>query len=323
MKMDERGVVYFRGRFMPAGEAVVPVTTHALHYGTGCFEGVRGYWNDERGELYLLKLREHFQRMSRSARILRLDLGHGVDELCEITRELIRRNGFREDVYVRPIAFKSASTIKLALTGLEDGLAILAFPLGHYVDSSEGLHCCVSSWVRPDDNALPVRAKVTGSYINACLASDDARANGFDEAILLTAEGHVSEAASANLFMVRDGTLVTTPPSEAILEGITRAAVIELAQRLGLRVVERPVDRTELYAADELFLTGTAVEIAPVTRVDHRPVGAGTPGPVTTRLREAYTRAVRGGDASCAHWLTPVYEDARKPRPAASRAIGR
>lgn len=310
MESDRAGVVYFRGAFVPYAEATLPITTHALHYGTGCFEGIRGYWDPGRGELYLLKAPEHYRRMHRSCRILKIRLAHDVDELCRITAELIRRNGWREDVYVRPVAFKAAASIRLGLRELEDAFALFAFPMGAYVDRDRGLHCCISSWVRPDDNALPARAKVTGSYVNACLASDDARQNGFDEALMLTADGHVSEAASSNLFMVRDGTLVTPPPSDGILEGITRAAVLELARDLGIPAVERSIDRTELYAADEVFLTGTAVEVAPVTRIDHRPVGSGEIGPVTRRIREAYLRAVRGGDPRYAHWLTPVYAGA-------------
>lgn len=310
MRSDRAGVVFFRGRFMPYEEATLPITTHALHYGTGCFEGIRGYWHAARGELYLLKLREHYERMHRSCRILKIQLPYGVDELCRLTVELVRRNGWREDVYVRPIAFKAAASIRLGLRELEDAFAVFAFPMGAYVDRDRGLHCCVSAWVRPDDNALPVRAKVTGSYINACLASDEARQNGFDEAILLTADGHVSEAASSNLFVVRQGTLLTPPPSDGILEGITRAAVLEIARDLGIPVVERSIDRTELYAADEVFLTGTAVEVAPVTRIDHRPVGTGEIGPVTRRIREVYARAARGEEPRYAHWLQPVYATA-------------
>lgn len=311
MKSDRSGVVFFRGQFLPYAEATLPITTHALHYGTGCFEGIRGYWHPERRELYLLKLREHYERMHRSCRIVKIRLPHGVDELCALTLELVRRNGWREDIYVRPIAFKAEASIRLGLRELEDAFAVFAFPMGAYVDRDRGLHCCVSSWVRPDDNALPVRAKVTGSYVNACLASDDARANGFDEALMLTADGHVSEAASSNLFMVRQGTLFTPPPSDGILEGITRAAVLEIARDLGIPAVERSIDRTELYAADEVFLTGTAVEVAPVIRIDHRPVGSGEIGPVTRRIREAYVRAARGEEPRYAHWLTPVYAGAR------------
>jgi branched-chain amino acid aminotransferase len=311
MRADPDSWAYFRGRFVRMAEANISIATHALHYGTGVFEGIRAYETPDHGELYLLKLPEHFRRMVLSCRIARIDPGHTVEEMCEITRELVRRNGFREDIYIRPIAFKATPTIGLRLRGLEDAFAVFCLPLKEYIDSSGGLHCCVSSWVRPDDNALPVRAKITGAYINACLASDDARANGFDEAILLTADGHVSEAASANLFMVRDGELITSLRSDAILEGITRGAVIELAREMGIPVVERTIDRTELYVADELFFTGTALQIAPIVRVDHRPVGEGVPGPITLRLQEAYARIVRGEDPRHADWLSPVYGSTR------------
>jgi len=301
-------IVFFNGEFMPLHRATVSVATHALHYGTGCFEGIRGYWSDEREELYVLKLEEHVERFFRSCSVLRIRPPFSRAELSDVILEVVRRNGYTSDVYVRPIAFKSSETIKLTLSPLEDSFAVYAFPFGHYVHREGGLRVCLSPWQRIDDNAIPVRAKVTGGYVNASLASDDAAQAGFDEALLLSPGGTVSEASSSNIFLVRNGTLITPPLSDNILEGITREAVIELARReLGIPVEERSIGRSELYVADEVFLTGTGVQIGPVSTIDGRPVGTGLPGPVTTRLQTLYADAVRNRSPACAGWCTPVY----------------
>jgi len=304
------GFAWLDGQILPLAEARVSLAPHALHYGTGCFEGIRAYYSEADEELYVLKMREHYERMAESCRILRIDPGLTPEEMGRATLDLLRQANMRRDLYIRPLAFKKGLALGLGLTGIEDAFAVYCIPLGAYHKTQEPLHCCVSSWVRPDDNALPVRAKVTGAYINSCLASDDARLNGFDEALLLTADGHVSEAASSNLFMVRRGRLVTPPVSEAILEGVTRNTVIDVARDLGYTVVERKIDRSELYTAEELFLTGTAVEIRAIGRVDHRPVADGREGPITRRIRETYAAAVRGRDPNYRSWLTPVFAQA-------------
>jgi branched-chain amino acid aminotransferase len=286
----------------------VSIATHALHYGTAVFEGIRAYWNEDREELYLLKLREHVDRFFHSCRLLHIDLPFSRPEMAEIVVELLRRNGYDSDVYVRPIAFKATQTIKLTLGSLDSSVAVLAFPFGKYVHREGGLQVGISSWSRIGDNAIPTRAKVSGSYVNAALASDDAARRGYDEAIMLNANGMLSEASSANIFLLRGGRLVTPALSENILEGITRAAVIELArEELGLPVEERAVGRSELYVAEEIFLTGTGVQIEPVVGVDRRPVGSGFPGPVTTRLQAIYAAAVRNRLLAYADWCTPVY----------------
>jgi branched-chain amino acid aminotransferase len=303
-----QGLAYFQGQIVPMSEATVSVATHGLHYGTGCFEGIRGYWNAEHQQLYVLKLREHFERFARSRHMLRMRQHETVEELCEITLELLRRQAFRQDVYVRPLAYKSARTIKLTLSTLEDAVTIYAFPMGNYVDITAGLNVCVSSWRRVSGNAMPVRAKTTGAYVNSSLAVDDAAAAGFDEAIFLTQAGYVSEGSSCNLFIVKRGQLSTPRVADDILEGITRDCVMDMAEReLGLPVRERAIDRTELYDADEVFFSGTGVQISPVTRIDGREVGSGTPGPVTMELQRRYLRAVRGEDPSYRAWCTPVY----------------
>jgi branched-chain amino acid aminotransferase len=299
---------FFGGEFAPLEQATVRIDTHALNYGTGCFEGIRAYWNPAESQLYALKLLEHFRRMASSSRILNIDLGYTPEALSEITLELLRRNDFHQDVYVRPLAYKSAHSIKLGLSGHESRLAIYCKPMGEYLDTAKGLSVAVSSWRRLDDMTLPARSKATGAYLNAALASDEAVSNGFDEALMLTLAGNVSEAASANLFLVRDGELVTPPLSEDILEGITRGAVMEIAGReLGRRVVERAIDRSELYVADEIFLCGTGVQIAPVTSVDRRTIGDGSPGALTTALQKLYFEAVRGRLPQYRSWLRPVY----------------
>jgi len=286
------------------------VYTHALNYGTGCFEGIRAYWNPAKEQLFVLKMREHYERMALSARILRLGMDYTVDEMGDITLELLRRNGYRQNTYIRPLLFKSDPEISLILSGVQETFAVFCVPMGDYLDTSKGLNCGVSSWVRLNDNALPARAKCTGAYMNACLASDDARKNGFDEAIVLTADGHVSEGASANLFMVKKGVLVTSPVSDSILEGITREVVLDLARdELQLPVEIRSIDRSELYVADELFYCGTGVQVAPITRVDHRPVNTGEPGEVARKLQAIYFEAAMGNNPKYSDWLEPVYTD--------------
>jgi len=296
---------YFEGRIVPIAEATVSVATHALNYGTAVFEGIRAYRQAD-GSLAVLFAREHYRRLLRNGRLLRASVPETAEQLVEITCELLRRNGVVADLYVRPLLYKSAPSIRLMLTGLEDRITIFSFPLGDYVPT-EGLRVSVSAWQRVSDNAVPARGKITGSYVNACLAVEDAKAGGYSEALLLTADGHVAEASSANLFVVQDGVLATPPLSDDVLPGITRAAVIALARDLGHAVEERTVDRTELYTCDEVLLTGTGVQIAAVASIDDRPVGEPGAGfPVTSALQQAYFAAVRGLDPRYSGWLTPV-----------------
>ncbi|MDQ2714176.1 MAG: branched-chain amino acid transaminase [Chloroflexota bacterium] len=304
----EEGYAYFEGQFVPMGEAKVSIATHALQYGTACFEGIRGYWNAGQEQLYLLKLREHYQRMAQSCNVLHIQLEESLDEMCRITVELVRRHGYRQDVYVRPLAYKASRTIKLALSSLENAFAVYTFPMGNYVDINSGLRVCTSSWRRANSNAMPVRAKVTGAYVNSSLAVDDSSAAGFDEAIMLTHDGYVSEGSSCNLFIMRNGRLITPAVSEDILEGITRNTLIEMVrQEFGMVVEERRIDRTELYASDEIFLCGTGVQVSPVVSVDHRAVGSGLPGAFTMRLQALYLAACRGENERYRDWVTPVY----------------
>lgn len=298
---------FFEGDFVPIEKAKVSILTHSFNYGTGCFEGIRAYWNDKEEQLYAFKLREHYERLHRSCRILRMTPPYTVDEMCELTLELLRRNERREDTYIRPIVYKSSKVVGVRLHGIEDSFTIFTTGMGKYIDAEKGARCCTSTWRRIDDLAIPARAKIVGGYINSALAKSEAVENGFDEAIMLTNEGHVSEGSGENIFIVVDGKLVTPPPSENILLGMTRAAVITLAQQeLGLQVIERAIDRSELYTADECFLTGTAAEVTPVVEVDRRAIGTGAIGPITAELLQLYMDVARGVDSRYSEWRTPV-----------------
>jgi branched-chain amino acid aminotransferase len=262
---------FFDGRIVPIGEAKVSVRTHTFNYGTGCFEGIRGYWNPEERQMLVFRLAEHYERFLQSCRLLFIDLPHSADDLGAITLDLLRQEGFEADTYIRPLAYKADEIIGVKLHGLRDALTIFATPFGRYVDAEEGARVHVSSWRRIDDNALPARGKIVGAYVNSAFSKTEAMLNGFDEAIVLTHDGHVSEGSAENVFIVKDGTIVTPPVSDNILEGITRQTVIELCGReLGSPVQERRIDRTELYTADEVFFTGTGVQIAAIIEVDHR-----------------------------------------------------
>jgi branched-chain amino acid aminotransferase len=282
--------------------------THALHYGTGVFEGIRAYWNPAREQLHLLLAGPHFERMARSGRVLKMALPYSVEHLVESTLELLRRNGYRQDVYIRPLLFKSTEEIGVRLHGLEDSFAIYTAPFGNYVEIEAGIACCVSSWRRVSDAALPARAKITGAYANSALCKSEAVENGFDEAIVLTADGHVSEGSAENLFMYKDGVWSTPAVSDDILEGITRKVMIKMIRdELGATVLERNIDRTELYTCDELFLCGTGAQISPVTSVDRRPVGDGRVGEFTQELQTIYFSACRGDSPKYRDWTIPVY----------------
>lgn len=310
MPEHENVLVWFDGRVMRLADANVNILTHALNYGTGVFEGIRGYWCSEQEDLFLVRAEEHYRRWKLNARMLGIEPEPGAAELVEITSELARRNGFRTDVYVRPLTFMNAARIGVRPDG-KHTFAIVVLPFGVYMDSSKGVHAGVVSWRRIEDQAMPARGKVCGAYVNSVLATVEAHRHGYDEAILLNQDGHVAEGATCNVFMVRAGKLITPPPCDNILEGITRASVMELARReMHVEVVERSIDRTELYSCDELFFTGTAVEVAPITRVDGHPVGCGSIGCMTEKLRELYFEATRGRIAGYGSWLHPVYAPA-------------
>ncbi|MBA2373534.1 MAG: branched-chain amino acid transaminase [Chloroflexi bacterium] len=299
-------VCYFEGAFVPMRDAKVSIMTHAFMYGTATFEGIRAYWNPDDSRLYGLKLREHVERIRQSCRILLMDGVPSVDELTGLIVETIRRNGFRTDVYIRPSFYKSTRAIGVRLHDLEHDLYIIALPFGNYIPIDAGVRLMTSSWRRNPDEALPARGKIVGGYVNMAFQKSEAELNGFDEAVVLTAGGHVNEASAANLFVVRDGVALTPPVSDDLLEGVTRKAIFEILDNEGIPYETRSIDRSELYIADEVFLCGTGVQIAPVIEVDHRAVGSGEIGPIGRIVGERYFDAVRGRLPEYRHWLTPI-----------------
>jgi branched-chain amino acid aminotransferase len=305
-------IVYINGEFKRYDEAKVGLLTHGLQYGTGCFEGIRGYWSPSERELYLVLLREHYDRLHTSAKILMMHLPHTTDELISISSELCGRNRFETDIYMRPCIFKSAEDIGVRLHNVPEHFAIIPVPFQSYLDSDRGLNVCVSSWRRADDTMAPPRAKITGLYVNSALAKSEAVTNGFDEAILLSHDGHVAEGSAENVFLVRGGKLYTPDPSQNVLEGCTRRAIMTIASSMGIPTIERSIDRGELYAAEELFFTGTAAGIAYVTSVDRRVVGDGSMGPISRKLSESYQRAVHNQEPQFASWLTAAYASRSK-----------
>ena len=307
--MEDQPICYFNGAFIPLADARIGIMTHAFNYGTACFEGIRAYWNAELRQLYTFRLRDHIERLRRSSRLLMIDLPHSVDELCELTQDLLRVNRFETDAYVRPLAYKASEVVGVRLHGLEDGFLIFTVPFGDYIEATGGIRAMVSSWRRIDDNAAPSRAKLTGTYVNAALAKSEAVLNGFDEVIMLTDDGHVCEGSAENIFLVAGGKLITPPVSDNILVGITRSTVIQLARDdLNLVVRERRVDRSELYGADEVFLCGTGAQIIPVAEIDHRPIGDGGVGPLTASIAGCYNDVVRGAENRYHSWLSAVYK---------------
>ena len=301
---------YFEGQFVPLRDARVSIMTHAFMYGTATFEGIRAYWNADDQMLYGLKVREHVERIRQSARILLMKDVPSVDELTGLIVETVRRNNFREDVYIRPSFYKSTRAIGVRLHNLDHELYIITVPFGNYIDTASGVRLMTSSWRRNSDDALPARGKIVGGYVNMAFQKSEAELNGFDEAVVLTAGGHVNEASAANVFVVRDGVALTPPVSDDLLEGVTRKAIMELLANEGVPVEVRSIDRSELYVADEMLLCGTGVQISPVVEVDHRPVGSGEVGPIGRLVRDRYFDAVRGRLPEYRHWLTPIAERA-------------
>jgi branched-chain amino acid aminotransferase len=298
---------FFRKQFMPLCEAKIGILTHALHYGTACFEGIRGNWDSERQTFCLFRVQDHYKRMLEGCRILKISLPYSVDELCQFTEELLVKSGYREDVYIRPLAYKSSEAVGVRLHNLEDDFFIVATTLPPYLDIEKGVRCCTSSWRRVDDTMIPPRGKICGIYVNSALAKTEAWENGFDEAILLTQDGHVSEGSGENIFLVLGGKLITPPSSDNILVGITRDTVMKLAKNeLGIDTIERQVDRSELYVAEESFFTGTAANIAPILEIDYRPVGSGKIGKITAELLKLFAEVMLGKNPKYSDWYRLV-----------------
>ena len=305
--MKPNAYAFFQGNVVPLEEANISITTHALHYGTGAFEGIRGNWNAEREITYIFKLQEHYERLVNGCKLLMLDIPYSVDELCKITVALVEKCGYRSDVYIRPLAYKSANQVaNLKLHELASDLCIIIVPFGNYLEG-DSLKCCTSSWQRPSDTTIPPRFKLTGGYINSVLAKTEAVLSGFDEAILLNKDGNVSEGSGENLFMIKKGKLFTPPLIDNLLPGITRDTIIQIVkEELGLEVEETHINRTELYAADECLLTGTAAHVTPVVELDNRKIGTGLVGPISKSIRELYFEIVKGNNSKYLYWCTPA-----------------
>jgi len=309
LKSFSMDFAFFEGKIVPVEEAKISIMTNSLHYGTAIFEGIRAYWNEEEEQLYILFAKEHYERLLTNARCLFMEFKYTAEDLVEITKEILKKSEIREDVYIRPIAYFKDLKLTPKLIDYTPEIAIYLYRFGRYLDTSKGIRAKVSSWRRNDDNSIPSRWKVAGAYVNSALAKTEALMSGYDEAILLNSQGYVAEGSGENIFIIKNGKAITPSPNEHILEGITRNAVITLLKKeLVVEVEERPIARSELYTADEVFLTGTAAEVTPVVEIDNRKVGNGEIGPITKQLQEFYFNAVRGRIQRYKKWLTPVYD---------------
>jgi len=303
-----RALAYFKGKVVPIEDANVNVMTHALHYGTAVFEGIRGNWNPSEEKLFIFRIREHYERLLQGCQMLMLGIPYSADELCDITIDLVKQCGYKQDLYIRPLAYKSEELVaNLKLQEVSSDFTLIMVPFGEYLETDGALKCCTSSWRRVDDTNVPPRLKISGTYVNGILAKTEATLAGFDEAIMLTQDGFVSEGSGENLFMINDGVIITPPVSDNNLTGITRDSAMEIAKReLGIEVIEARIRRSELYFADEVFLTGTAAHIQAVGTLDNRKIGSGESGPITNKINEIYQMAIRGQNPNYMDWCTAV-----------------
>jgi len=299
---------FFHNEFVPLAEAKISVMTHSLHYGTAVFEGIRGNWNEQQQQMYIFRLEEHYQRLEDGSQLLRMNLKYSVEDMCRITIELAQKCGFRQDIYIRPLAYKSAEALGVRLHDLESAFLVFAIPWGRYLDM-DACRCGISSWRRPADNVIPPSVKITGLYINNAFTKTEAADKGFDEGIMLSPDGHVSEGSGENLFILKDGQLITPPVNNSILVGITRDTVMTLAKNeMGIETIERPIDPEELFSADECFLTGTAAHVTPIAEIDNRKIGNGHVGEIAGRLQKLYFEVIKGNNPKYIDWCTPVYK---------------
>ena len=305
--MDLSKHAFFEGKIIPLADAKVNIATHGFLYGTAVFGGMRSYWNEEKKCLFVFRPYDHFRRLLHSARMMAMQTSYDEESLIQLTLDLLRTDNWKQDIYMRPTFYKADLGIGVKLHDLKDEFCMFVMAYEPYVKNDTNAHATISSWRRIDDNVIPARGKVAGAYANSALIKTDANRSGFDEALVLDNNGHVSEGSAMNIFMVRDGVVVTPPVTDNILEGITRKSVMELAHKeMGLDVVERSIDRTEVFIAEEMFMTGTAAQIIAVTKIDHRPVGAGVMGPITTKLRAMYEDILRGKINRYQHWNVAV-----------------
>ena len=300
--------VFYDGKFIEKEKASLPIMTHAFLYGTGVFEGIRAYYNKEENQLYAFRVKEHFERLMRSAHVMYMENPFTIDEYCANLKELLKKNNYRQDVYIRPNLFKAAEKIGPGLLNNKDSYLLFTLPMGDYIDTAKGLNVCVSNWRRNSDNAIPPRAKVSGAYANTALIKSDAQLSGFDDAIVLDENGRVTEGSAMNLFLVQNGKLVTSRTTDNILIGVTRNTIMQIAKDADIEVEEREVSRTELYTSDEAFYCGTGAQISPIVTIDHRKLGTGKVGPVASKLQNLYFDVVKGKVDKYKEWCMPIYD---------------
>ena len=298
--------VYFEGKIVPENEAKISIKTNSLHYGTAIFEGIRAYYDKDTDKMWGLFFKEHYQRLFQNMKVLNMEIEESIDDLVEITKELILINKIKSDIYIRPLVYFADLKISPKLVGYTAKIAIYTYPLGNYIDINEGIKAIVSSWTRLNDNMIPPRLKVAGAYVNSAFSKTEAILAGADEAIVLNKNGYVSEGSAENIFIIRNGKLITPPVSDDILEGITRNAIITIAKDLGYEVIERHIARTELYVADEVFFCGTGAQVSPVVEIDNRKIGDGKPGKITKEIQKVYFDAVRGKIEKYRDWVIPI-----------------
>ncbi len=305
--MDLSKHAFFEGKIVPLSDAKINIATHGFLYGTALFGGIRAYWNEEKKHLFVFRPWDHYHRLLHSAHIMAMQTSYDEESLIELTLELLRMDDYQQDVYLRPTFYKADLGIGVKLHNLKDEFSMFTMAYEKYVKNDTNAHVTVSSWRRIDDNMIPARGKVAGAYANSALIKTDANLSGFDEALVLDQNGHISEGSAMNVFMIRDGVVITPPVTDNILEGITRKSVIELMRNeMGLQVTERSIDRTEVSIAEEFFMTGTAAQIMAVTKVDHRPIGNGVMGPITMKLRSLYDDALREKNPKYHKWNIEV-----------------
>jgi len=297
--------VWFDGKIVRDEDAKVPVMTHAIHYGTSVFEGLRGYWNSK--NLYIFRLEDHIKRFRNSGKVYSISLRFTDKEIANAVIDLCKKNNVKESCYIRPFYFVGKHGINLHVTeNTPTHAVVVMFPFGELFNKN-GIKVGISSWRRIHDISTPPLAKMGGNYLNSILATQESKRNGYDEAVLLDHLGNISEAPGENIFIIRDGKLLTPPPSSSALEGITKDSVIKIAKDLGYQTVEREIPRTEIYFSDEVFLTGTAAEITPVISVDGKAVGDGKVGKITGKIRTIYSDITMGKNKKYSKWITPVY----------------
>ena len=301
-------LAFFEGKIVPVDSAKVGIMTHALHYGTAVFEGIRGNWNSSKEKMFVFRLKEHYQRLIKGCKILNMDISYTVEDLCNITIDLIKASEYKEDIYIRPLAYKSEEKVaNLKLHELESSFALMIVPFGNYIDNEKPIRCQTSSWRRPHDSMMPTGVKLSGLYTTSILAKTEAILAGFDEAILLNFDGSVSEGSGENLFMLRDGNLVTPSETENCLLGITRDCVFEIASNeFGMEIKSRKIHRSEIYLADEVFLTGTAAHITSVGQLDNRNISSGNIGEFTKKMQDKYFKIVKGDEQKYIKWCTEI-----------------